>query len=191
LGSIAFTAVARVVLLASKNEGEDGPPRILVRGKSNLGPDDGGVGFDLKHVEIKPGFLASCAVWTGRIEGDARALLAQAESAEDAEQSELEDAKAFLRDLLANGSLPSKTVKAEADGAGFAWATIRRAQKTLGVKARKEGGDFGGRGAVWKWHLPQDAQDSTRCSPQNDEHLVGGMSTLCESAARDDGEELL
>ena len=43
VGSIAFTAVARVVLVAAKVKSEDGQDRrILARGKSNIGPDDGG-----------------------------------------------------------------------------------------------------------------------------------------------------
>jgi putative DNA primase/helicase len=168
LGSIAFAAVARVVLLAAKSDAEDGPPRILVRGKSNLGPDDGGVGYDLKQSEIRPGLWASCAVWTGRIEGDARVLLAQAESTGDDERSELEDAKQFLVGLLTDGPLPSKVVKSEADGAGYSWTTIRRAQKVLGVKAVKEGGYFGGR-QQWYWRLPAEGAQGA-----HHEHLQGG-----------------
>jgi putative DNA primase/helicase len=188
LGSIAFAAVARVVLLASKHEGEDGPPRILVRSKSNLGPDDGGAGYDLEQAEVKPGLWASRAVWTGCIEGEARALLAQAEAPKDDEGSELEDAKAFLRDLLSDGPLPSKTVKAEADGAGFAWATIRRAQKALGVEAVRTGGL--GKSGAWVWELPKVLNEPLRCSTKNGEHLRHEMSILGESADQE-GEEAL
>jgi putative DNA primase/helicase len=48
-GSIAFSALARVVLLAAKRENpEPGEaPRLLVRAKSNIGDDSGGVGYDL------------------------------------------------------------------------------------------------------------------------------------------------
>ena len=43
IGSVAFTAVARVVLVAAKVKSEDGEDtRILARSKSNIGPDDGG-----------------------------------------------------------------------------------------------------------------------------------------------------
>jgi hypothetical protein len=44
-GSLAFGAVARVVMIAAKEaETEDGSPpkRFLCRVKSNIGPDDGG-----------------------------------------------------------------------------------------------------------------------------------------------------
>jgi putative DNA primase/helicase len=196
-GSLAFGALARVVFVAAKHkeEGEDGRTvRIFCRAKSNIELDGGGFEYDLHRAELKthPGIFATSVLWGEAVEGTARDLLAQAESTEGDERSELEDAKRFLADLLADGPLPSRTVKAEADGAGFAWATIRRAQKALGVDARKEGGEFGGKGAVWKWYLPQGAQDSTRCSTKNGEHLVGGMSILCEPAAQDEeGEEFL
>jgi hypothetical protein len=32
-------------------------------------------------------------------------------------------------------------------------------------------------------HLPQDAQDATRCSTKKHEHLVESLSTLCEKQA--------
>jgi hypothetical protein len=184
-GSIAFGALARIVMVAAKRkeEGEDGRTvRVLCRAKSNLGPDDGGFEYDLQQAELKthPGVISTAVAWGRAIDGTARELLAEAEADPDDVGGTLEEAKRFLADLLADGPLPARTIKADADGAGFSWATIRRAQKALGIEARKEGGAFGGKGAVWKWHLPQGAQDATRCSTQNDEHLVGGLSILCE-----------
>ena len=45
-GSVAFGALARVVIVAVREQdGDDGKPgpRVLMRAKSNIGPDDGGV----------------------------------------------------------------------------------------------------------------------------------------------------
>jgi putative DNA primase/helicase len=84
--------------------------------------------------------------WGDPIEGEARELLAEAEADPDDVGGTLEEAKRFLADLLADGPLPVKTIKADADGAGFSWATIRRAQKALGIEARKEGARSGARG---------------------------------------------
>lgn len=186
-GSVAFGALARVVLLAFKRENV--PPgevaRLLARAKSNLGPDDGAVGYELEHAEATTGIWASRIVWTGTVEGTASDLMAQAEAVPDEEDDEIAHAKRFLVDLLSDGPLPSKQVEEDAKGAGFSWATIRRAAKAIGVKPRKEGGAFGGRGAAWKWHLPQVAQIPTSCSRKNGEHLVGGMSKLCEDEAEE------
>lgn len=55
-GSIAFAALARMVLVAAKVKGddEDGERRLLLRAKSNIGPDDGGFAYDLERVEVAP-----------------------------------------------------------------------------------------------------------------------------------------
>ena len=165
-GSIAFSALARVVMLAAKRENpEPGEaPRLLVRSKSNIGPDDGGIEYDLEQVEAAPGVFASRVLWAGAIEGSARELLAQAEAVPDAGEPDgaLGDAVAFLRALLSDGPVPSKQVRADADGAGHSWATIRRAAAKLGVEARKEGGRFGGK-QQWVWALPaEDAHETQK-----------------------------
>jgi len=82
------------------------------------------------------------------IEGSAREILGDVEHDEDGDASEKADAEIFLRDLLADGALPTKQVKADADGAGYSWATIRRAQKSLKITARKDGMRGG-----WVWAL--------------------------------------
>jgi putative DNA primase/helicase len=132
-------------------------------------------------------------LWGDAVEGPARELLATADAiGDDDVGGTLADAKRFLADLLADRPLPAKTIKADADGAGYSWATIRRAKKALGVEVRKSGGAFGGKGAVWKWYLPQGAQDATRCPTKKGEHLVGGLSILCEDPeARDLDEDIV
>ena len=157
-GSLAFGALARVVLVAAKHqeEGEDGRTvRLFCRAKSNIGPDDGGFEYDLHQAELKthPGIFASCVLWGESVEGAARELLATADATgEDGEGGTLADAKRFLADLLHDGPLPTKTIKADADGAGYSWATIRRAQKALGIEPVKEGMKAG-----WIWRIPGQA----------------------------------
>ena len=85
-GSLAFGALARVVMLAARQEGTEDeprphPPRLLVRAKSNIGPDDGGFGYNLEQDELSdhPGLMASSVLWCGKVDGTARELLAKAE----------------------------------------------------------------------------------------------------------------
>lgn len=155
-GSLAFGALPRVVLVAAKHqeEGDDGRTvRLFCRAKSNIGPDDGGFEYDLHQAELKthPGIFASSVLWGGAVEGAARELLATADATgDDGEGGALADAKRFLTDLLADGAQPTKTIKADADGAGYSWATIRRAQKALGIEPAKQGMKTG-----WVWKLPE------------------------------------
>jgi putative DNA primase/helicase len=159
-GSLAFGAAARVVMVAAKRqeEGENGRTmRLFCRAKSNIGPDDGGFEYDLHQAELKthPGIFASCVQWGEAVKGTAQELLATADaSGDDGEGSTLANAKRFLADLLADGPLPVKIIRADADGAGYSWATIRRAQKALGVEAVKEGGHFGAVKQQWVWRMP-------------------------------------
>lgn len=146
IGSQAFGALARMVLVAAKEE--DGTKRVLARAKSNIAPDDGGVAYRLDLTTIGGGIEATHVAWDGVIQGTAREILGEVEHDESDEGNEKADAESFLRDLLAAGPVPTKQVKADVDGAGYSWATIRRAQKSLGVVAVK-----GGMTEGWKWKL--------------------------------------
>ncbi len=179
-GSLAFGALARVVLVAAKHqeEGEDGRTvRLFCRAKSNIGPDDGGFEYDLHQAELKthPGIFASSVLWGEAVEGAARELLATADATgDDGEGGTLADAKRFLFDLLADGPLPTKTIKADADGAGYSWATIRRAQKALGIEPVKEGGHFGATRQQWLWRRPVEHAHR--------EHLQGESLKMLKNA---------
>lgn len=157
-GSLAFGALARVVFVAAdyqEQAGGMGDTRVFCRAKSNIGPDDGGFEYSLaeKPVHGHPEIQASAAYWGNALEGDARALLSVADST-DGGGSALDEAKAFLADLLADGPMPTKGVQAAAKAAGHASATVRRAKGELNVEVRKEGGSFGKGTSQWFWTLP-------------------------------------
>lgn len=58
-----------------------------------------------------------------------------------------ERAKAFLRDALAYGPMPSSEVRERAETQGLAWRTVERASRALGVETSKIG-------KSWTWSLP-------------------------------------
>lgn len=151
VGSVAFTAVARVVMVAAKVKGDDEnkDARILARSKSNIGPDGGGFHYFLEQAEPLPGIHASHAVWGKAVDGTARELLTDpvAQPDDDSESSAKDEAVEFLLELLKDGLAPSKYVESEAKAAGIAWITVRRASDALGVKKRKTNG-------AWYWFKP-------------------------------------
>lgn len=149
IGSVAFSAVARVVMVAARVKGEDGEDRrILARSKSNIGPDDGGFEYHLEQVEALPGIEASRITWGEPVKGSARELLTDAPA--DEEQAPRDGAIEFLREVLKDGPTPAKRVREEARDAGHAWNTVRRAADDLMVIKRK-----GGMSDGWYWQLPK------------------------------------
>ena len=157
VGSIAFTAVARVVLVAAKVKSEDGTDRrILARGKSNIGPDDGGFEYLIEQVEALPGIQASRIAWGKAVEGSARELLTDPAENDASESSNTNDAVEILRAELTDACwTPSTAAMQPLKDAGFTKKQIWNASKALGV-IRKKGGVKDG----WFWRLQPNSQDS-------------------------------
>lgn len=168
VGSIAFTAVARVVLVAAKVKGSDDiqDRRILARGKSNIGPDDGGFEYSIEQAEPLPGIHASYISWGKSVEGSARELLAESDVDNDVggEGSAKAEAEEFLIQLLKDGPSPTKHVAAEAKAAGISWRTVRRASDALGIKKRKIHD-------TWYW----DRSNLSKQLVQDGQRLIGGQ----------------
>ena len=142
-GSLAFGALARVVLLAAKQQAEGDRPaqRLLMRAKSNIGPDAGAYIYDLRQVDLigHPGMAASSVLWGAALEGNARELLADAELPGDEERGEQRSAADWLRDLLADGPVAVAELKRHAKESGIAWRTLQRAMHGAGATSRRAG----------------------------------------------------
>lgn len=167
-GSIAFAALARLVLVAAKVKEEAGddaePRRLLMRAKSNIGPDDGGFAYALERVEVAPEVEGQRVRWLEALTGTARELLADAEADPENDDGTTESGvDGFLRGLLADGPMPAKAIRADADGAGYAWRTVQLSATRLGVARRKEGMKGG-----WVWALAESGQSRRRSEGAED-----------------------
>ncbi len=179
-GSLAFGALARIVLATGKISDNETTKRIFCRAKSNIGLDHGGFEYDLHQKEIEgyKGIFSSYLMWGQAVEGSARELLAENESSDST--SEVGEAEQFLKELLAGGAMTSGEVKRESRDAGYAWATIRRAQKHLGIKPTKSGMK-----GKWFWSLNnknyEDAREDVEDAQQNSMSNFGENEQLQES----------
>jgi putative DNA primase/helicase len=150
VGSVAFSAVARVVLVAAKGKDESGEDRrVFARSKSNIGPDVGGFAYGVELIEVAkhPGLTAAVIRWGDALQGTARELLAETEG--EATDADTRDVDGFLRGLLAEGPVGAKMVVADANGAGYSRDQVQRAARRIGVERRKVGMSGG-----WVWMLP-------------------------------------
>jgi hypothetical protein len=145
-GSLAFGAAPRVVFAAAKLADDEGGGRVIVRAKSNNGPDGGGFRFDLGRVEIAPGIEGQRVLWGEAVEGAAREILATAEQDNEPGSG---DAKEFLRDLLEGGPMPAVDVFKSAEANGYSKRQMQRAREAIAEKHKD--GMHGG----WIWTLPK------------------------------------
>ena len=171
-GSLAFGALARIVLATAKIIEGDTTRRIVCRAKSNIGIDDGGFEYDLQQKEVKTGIFSSYALWGDAIEGSARELLAEPDNRETGENgnSALDDAKDFLRELLADGELAQKQIEADAKGASHSWRTVERAKKELNIRSSKSKLDN-----RWYWKLESN---TAKDDQHRQERHIDNVATL-------------
>jgi len=164
-GSLAFGAAARVVIAAAKLSDDDGGGRVMVRAKSNIGPDGGGFRFDLDRTEIpgKPGVVGQRVLWGDPVEGGAREILGTAEQEEEGGSA---NAKEFLSYTLAAGPVLAAEVFRSGEAHGYSKRQLQRARSALGAKVDKLGMRDG-----WQWSLPkmpqtpEDTEDTGHSRP--------------------------
>ncbi|UCV28083.1 AAA family ATPase [Ferribacterium limneticum] len=163
-GSLAFAALARVVLATAKDHTSG--DYLLTRSKSNIGPDGGGFRYSLEQVDIAnhPGLTASRVNWGEAVQGNARELIAATEGEQTAKNADSADG--WLRDLLTLG--PMKAVDVYECGAsqGYAERKLQRALKKIGGVSEKPG--F--RSPAW-WKLPG-------CEHSDDDGMSGDDGEL-------------
>lgn len=192
IGSVAFSAVARVVLVCAKNQDKEGNERrILARSKSNLGPDDGGFAYSLDQVETLPGITASRTVWGEAVEGSARELLAEPEAGQD-ERSAIGAVALLREELSADYWTNAKEAQRSIENQGFSPKQIWAASKRLNVIRKR----CGYQGNIY-WRLPGgpeiglpnasiDSIDSTFKNRESMESM--GLNGINGGAADDPGE---
>ncbi len=157
IGSVAYTALSRLVWAAAK--GQDGKCR-LVRAKSNLGPDGDGYEYTLDLVDMEVAgqqVEVSKVMWGQSLVGTARDLLDQAEH----KRTQRDDAAEWLYSMLHSGPVAAADIKQQASADGMAWRTVERAKATLDVISEAKAEKGKGRGLQsWFWRLPQSGIDN-------------------------------
>jgi len=150
IGSQAFAALARMVLVAAKEE--DSNRRVFTRAKSNNSVDTGGFSYSIEEIELSSSIRAIRVVWGETLEGSSRSILATVEGDDKEDGNKLKAAKEFLVEMLSKGPAPAKDVfKNAREGYGITDDTLRRAYKDIGTKPSRIG--FGSDGG-WVWALP-------------------------------------
>ncbi len=147
-GSIAFGALARIVMAVGRIQDQDGNmTRILVRAKSNLGINDGGFEYGFETTETHPGIKATHITWGKYLEGSPQSLMSAVPDEDWDRQSAVDEASEFLIDLLKDRSIKATEIETEAKNAGIQISALKRAKRFLKVKSRRIDDH-------WEWCFP-------------------------------------
>ena len=158
-GSMAFGAVARVVMVTAKiksNPPTEGFPGscVLVRAKSNIGKDDGGFEYQIETAEFQDGLhtiSTSRACFNDTpLQGAAKEILKFAETDNvEGKATKVDLAAEFLSSVLANGPLAFPEIELRAKDAGIAMSAIVRAKSVLGIQSQKQSGIGSVSPSIW------------------------------------------
>ena len=144
IGSIAFVAASRAAFMVARDT-DDPERRFLLPVKNNLAPLGKGFAFRLEQRIVGDpgkGIVVSTVAWeTAPVDITVDAALQAADAQAGGGMSAGAEAEQFLKEMLAAAAAPQKEIKDAAEGAGMAWATVRRAKDRLGIKAYKDGID--------------------------------------------------
>ncbi|MHA3886026.1 AAA family ATPase [Stutzerimonas degradans] len=149
LGSQAFGALARTVLVAAKQENSE--QRVLARAKSNIADDSGGCSYTIEECTVGDGITTTHVLWGDRIEGSAREILADVERVESEDEPDEDDPTDALRRILSQGRLTAKEASKVMTDNGFTPKQTRTARLKIGVIVKRDG--FGKDSKVY-WSLP-------------------------------------
>lgn len=146
MGSLAFTAAARMVWLVAKDPSRP-EERVLAPIKSNISGQAPGLRY---RITQKPGDRGP----TVEYHIDPRPVtLEDLEPTEHGETpGELDEAIDWLRETLSGGAVSAKEVVRRAQEVGISSRTLKRAKREMGVVSKREGGaaDQGS----WVWLNP-------------------------------------
>jgi AAA domain len=165
LGSIDITANMRSVLFLGEDP-EHPQRRILAQSKVNNAPRGQSLAYVVQTVVqdlLSPTgdfftIEAPRLLWDGTSPLTADDL-SSPPLVEGEDKSALDQARAFLMELLQDGPVLYDTVQKAAKQAGMTTATLRRAKPLLGVKSRKRrADDTPSKEWPWEWYLPENTQ---------------------------------
>jgi hypothetical protein len=150
VGSIAFSAVARIVMVAATTTDENGAEqRVFARAKANIAANGGGFVYSIEQDEVQPGIHASRVLWGEAVTGSALDLIG--EPASEEHRSATSEAIDALRLILGSDVVPRDAAVAKMKSEGFSEKVTRTARERLGVIVKRSG--FG-KDMTTYWSLP-------------------------------------
>jgi putative DNA primase/helicase len=145
MDSVAFVAAPRAAYLVAKDDNDEtGRRRLFLPMKNNLGPDTGGLSYQIVPVNLGEGISTARIEWGA----DVVATTADEAMAPAGEKNLFREATDMLKEAFADGSVPADEMGKMAKSTDINIRTFRRAAIAMGAKSRKQIGT-----GKWLWDL--------------------------------------
>jgi len=148
-GSLAFGALARIVMVAAKQsqpeeESLGASSRLFARAKSNIGPDGDGFSYELVDCELQdfPGLHASRVAWGGFLPDGAGASRGSRDNRASRQRGLAGSRSLFARPALKR-SCRNERNQERGEWQRHRLANDRAAKHSLGVQSSRVGGVAG------------------------------------------------
>lgn len=162
-GSVAFGAVARIVLVAAKGHQPKDKCILTVSKANNCPTDDHSFEYEIRGTVVQDettggNIETSLIEWGEKISGDAQTLLDKAEGVTGrADGGNINEASEFLKEYLKDGEHPCAEIQKAAKEDGITQKTLRTASERLKViKTRGKKGDTNRKTGLSYWSLPRE-----------------------------------
>lgn len=186
-GNLACGAMAHIVLFSTKvqssvTDGSHGRC-LLVRAKSNIGPNDAGFEYQIHHASFRSGgriFHTSKVIWNEKpLVGSAKDIVRFAETGVTTKSMTAVDrAGRFLLEQLAGGDLTYPEIEQRAKDAGISISAIKRAKSAIGIRSEKQcGSGLANPPHIWRLSPTSKAQCASA------QRLDSSVGSLCEPLA--------
>jgi putative DNA primase/helicase len=159
--SLAFVAVARVILFSIIEKDDDGTETgrtLLLPGKTNIGAKAESLAYKIVGATVKDAKIGDIKTsrleWTGVVATTADDAFAEHKG----HANPVDKAETFLQLVLLDGPMLVDDIRRRAKEK-HSWGTLERAKKKLGIVSERRGGT--GPNGHWCWYLPDpDAPSS-------------------------------
>ncbi|HEU4783855.1 MAG TPA: AAA family ATPase [Ktedonobacterales bacterium] len=159
-GSIGIIGAARAGLLVAKSPDDPDHERVLASTKSNLGPPMPSLRYRITDDPPANGVPGVPRVdWKGESPLNATQLLSVSLADREPHPGKMRAAVEWLRAALAEGPRLGREVEREAQTAGIAEATLRRAREQLEITYERRG--YGAEMQTW-WLLGGKTEEPTK-----------------------------
>lgn len=160
MGAMAFTGVARITMIITKDEA-DNARRLILPVKANIAKDTSGYSYRIQESLVQIRDDDANAIWTPQpvamIDNESHGHTAEQVLNGTGGNDLNDDIRIFLETELAHGAVPAKEMQSRCKNAGLSYSTVLKRKDQFGVISEKE--DPAVPQSPWIWKFKNELPD--------------------------------